>query len=288
MAGTIITSTADLVGGVLDVGDWHHTLDALEDVPYLGKAIKYGTPIGWLSGLSKIIDNTIGDGEDYVGNWIMDNSITNAIDDYIEQNQINTGSSWDWLLNGSASVIGSGISFGGGFKLVGSGVMKGLGAATKNFNKVSSKLGYIAKPTARTQRMAASAVTSGLMTQSISAMLGKETYDTVYNDMLNEAGFGEGKETAYKGAYEKFMAANKGKIPDDQLVDEATKFAQKSSAEWEQNWLNANQGYVDEAKKAAINGADATMKINAASFAFNLTGSMLALRGMTAGATRGA
>ena len=82
-AGSIITGAADLIGGVLDVGDWHHTLDALEDVPYLGSAIKYGTPVGWLSGLSKIIDNTIGDGEDYVGNWIMDNSITDGIKDYI-------------------------------------------------------------------------------------------------------------------------------------------------------------------------------------------------------------
>jgi len=286
--GSFITSTADLVGGVLDVGDWHHTIDALDSIPYVGTGIKYGTGLAALSGLSKMIDNTIGDGEDYVGNWIMDNSITNAIDEYIAQNQINTGSSLDWLYNGAASVIGSGASFGGGFKLVGSGVMKGIGAATKNFNKVSSKLGIIAKPTARTQRMAASAVTSGLMTQSISAMLGKETYDTVYNDMLNQAGFGEGKEKVYKGAYEKFLAANKGKIADDKLIEEATKFAQKSSSEWEQNWLSANQGYVDEAKKAAINGADATMKINAASFIFNITGSMLALRGITAGATRGA
>ena len=47
--GTILSSTLDFVGGILDVGDWHHTLDAVEKIPYVGNALSIVTGTKGLS-----------------------------------------------------------------------------------------------------------------------------------------------------------------------------------------------------------------------------------------------
>jgi hypothetical protein len=276
---TIGSSTLDFVGGAFDVGDWHHTLDVVNKIPYTGGNLNPAVAfINGVSEFSRFIDNTIGDGEDYVGNWIMDSDINKSLQQFVQDNQINTSSDGlNYVLNTTSSLIGSVVSFGGASTAVGRGIFKGLG-----------KLGRARKLGTKAKKRISQFTGAGLMTQAISAKLGKETYDNVYNSYLDQEGYSDEKQKTYEEAYSNFIQNNKNKVSAEQLTDQAKEYAERVTNLWNEEWLANNNELVDQAKKNAIAGANLTMNIASASFALNLTGSALALRGMQDMVTRGA
>ena len=276
---TIGSSTLDLVGGALDVGDWHHTLDVVNKIPYTGgnyNPLVLG--VNAINEFSRFIDNTIGDGEDYVGNWIMDSDINKSMQQFVQDNQINTSSDGlNYVLNTSSSVVGSMVGFAGPSAAIGRGIFKGLG-----------KLGRARKLGTKAKKRISQFAGAGLMTQAISAKLGKETYDNVYNSYLDEKGYSDEKQKTYEKAYNSFIENNKNKVSAEQLTDQAKEYAEQLTNLWDEQWISNNKDLVDQAKKNALSGAELTMNIASASFALNLTGSALALRGMQSMVTRGA
>lgn len=239
------------------VGDMAHLFDVGDYHNYMPESWKRGYNPLYMA--SKFIDNTIGDGEYEVGNWVSNN--TGKLRDVANRYYSDYGkgaknakdpifgwSAEDWL-NGSSDLVGSII----GVLTPGGAIRAGATGLTK--------LGVSATAASR----AAHVVSTGAMTMAVSGSIGSEVYDNVQEYWLDQdAEYKNNKEAIKKSAIQNFYENN----PNAKEF-EALGFAEEQVDKFREEYIADpnNAEKVKFAKGNAIKGADSALKT---SFVFGL------------------
>jgi hypothetical protein len=244
------------------IGDMAHLLDVGDYHNYMPESFKtYWNPV---YALSKGIDETIGDGELEVGNFISNftskgRDIANRYySDYGEgaKNVKDPVFGWsveDWL-NGSSDLVGSVV-----------GVLTPGGAIRAGATGLA-KLGLSATAASR----AAQVVSTGAMTMAVSGSIGTEVYDNVQEHWLEkDASYAELKASTFNNAMQEFYKNNPN----------GAKYEAEAYAEEQQDMAREafiadpkNAETVKLAKENAILGTDVALKT---SFVFGLATNFL-------------
>ena len=236
MASSTINSAAavmyDTAGFVLDPGDWHHHLPDFQGI--------YGLEQGLFAvkEASKFLDNWIGDGENEIGNFITERA--KYVRDYNSYyNTVKTDNKWldDIVYNGLPQVIGS----------IG-GMMAG-GAVL-----AAAKVGGIG------QAMA--------MTGSVGGQLASEVYDETTDYYLDQnENYKSGLELAKRNAMEQVRASAK---EGDDVASNVRDAMYNAEMQYKKQFLRENPALATKIRSKSIDGAEATLRTNLASFATNL------------------
>ena len=216
----------------------YETLDAVIADNHIVKALQH------TKDLHKWIDNTIGDGEDDVGNFLTQEA-ANVREHAERWNKVKTGigykGGWtdaDYWLNGTAAILGSAA---GGLGI--GGVARGL-----------AMKGLINKAVG-------SAITNVSMTGGVSAQIGQGVYNDTYDYVLEEnADYKANKENVYNSAYQEFLS--KADPKDIDRFRYAEEYANEKSKEYKTQYAIDNPEIDKAARKAAAKGADVAIKTN--------------------------
>jgi hypothetical protein len=246
----------DLASGIytvmFDQADWHHYIPSvLKDDDVFGGQDNFHTkafnvfrsPFRAIAAVSKFLDNTIGDGEHQMGNFISQNA--KQIRAYKAQHYSDYGGERaDFWLNGASSVLSSMIGGGGGMGLVAKG---------------SKTIGAIAGISKTATAKTAGALTSMGMATGVSTSIGIGVYDKSLAFQLEKLPDYKAKRKAFQQDFiQKYMAENPG----------ASEIELQTAVE--NNTLDFTDEYVEQnpeetlyAKKYAIQGAEVAASTNA-------------------------
>lgn len=227
--------------GAFDIGDWR-----VPEMLGVGTALNEGF---------KIIDNTIGDGEDEVGNWFTRRAdLLRTV--AAKNSTINLGTGWldglDYVLNTSANVIGSV----GGFVVSGLGT-GGIGAAL------------------RIPKLANTLANAWLMTEATGLSIAEGVYNRVYDEVAGKLDptYQIRLDRVYQEALEQGMKNNLFALDAEAAAQEAVRQFKK-----EFDAQNPNVGKI--ARESAAKGADASVKAAAPLFLLNITTAGLFTKGL--------
>ncbi len=246
----------DLASGMytlmFDQADWHHYIPSvLKDEDVFGGQDNFHTkafnvfrsPFRALAAASKFIDNTIGDGEHQMGNFISQNA--KQIRSYKAQHYSDFGSERaDFWLNGASSVLASMVGGGGGMGLVAKGA-KGISAIAGISKTATAK--------------AAGALTSMGMATGVSTSIGIGVYDKSLAFQLEKLPDYKAKRKAFQQDFiQKYMAEN----PDASEMELQTA-VENNTLDFTDEYVEQNPEETLYAKKYAIQGAEVAASTNA-------------------------
>lgn len=265
---------------------WDETAKLIKDAErntiredYAGQKVPL---LGQANELFKLIDNTIGDGENKFGNaitrWADKEEARLGALNYIPvdenikfQNEavwkdesrtlwdkLASGINWDslgnynYFMSQGSQTLGSAL----GFLLTGAGITK-AGTALRLPNRANQALSTFA------------------LTQSESQAIARQVYDDIVKETLYEMegdDYVSEEDELYQETYNQALKEN----DNPQLADFHANEAVKA---YRENYLNSNPNLKDLVYKNATKGAETALQINGINFLLNLTSTGLFLRG---------